>query len=128
MPKAVRIVTDPTLIAVGHLVRLLQHGDKDMKELAEGCGLSYLTVQRYCAAFYRAGAIHIAGWRKDGRGAVRIRIYQMGEGIDVPAPIVNKVEKARRLRVHRQDMKAALRRGERIDPRTLAAAVALKRS
>ena len=108
MPKPIRIVTDPGLIAVAHLVRLLQHGNKDMKELAEGCGLSYLSVSRYCAAMHRAHAIHIRGWKRDQRGFPTIRIYEMGEGIDAKPQIVTKQEKARRQRVKRQQIKRGL--------------------
>lgn len=107
MSKPTRIVTSPTVIAIAHLVLLLQRGMLDMHELADGCGLSIFTVNRYCAAMHRAGAIHIASWRKDARGAQTIRIYLMGEGIDAVAGLVDKREKARRMKVRRRELRNA---------------------
>lgn len=128
MPKKCRIVTDPNLLAVAHLVAALELGTLTMHELADRCGFSYLTVNRYCAAFHRAHAVHIAAWKPDGRGAYTIRIYKLGGGVDAIAPIVGKQEKARRLRLTRAALRDQLQRGETLDPRAVRTAVALQRS
>lgn len=113
MPRKPRIVTDPNLVAVANLVHLLERGMHDMRELAEQCGLTYLSVSRYCAAFHRARAVHIAGWKADPRGAFTIRIYELGEGVDAIAPAVTRAEKARRMRIGRKKLREEFeRRGE----------------
>lgn len=105
MPKPVRIVTDPTIIALANMMHLLQHGTRDMKQLAEETGLNIHTVERWCAALHRAKAIHIATWQKDARGSQTIRIYEMGEGVDAVPKIVTRAEKARRLRAARRRLR-----------------------
>lgn len=128
MPKKCRIVTDPNLVAVANLVALLERGVLTMHELAEQCGLSYLTVSRYCAAFYRTHAVHIAAWKQDGRGAYSIRIYRLGSGVDAVAPVVDRREKARRLRLARRELREQLQHREALDARVLRTAIALQRS
>lgn len=85
MPKKMRIVTASNLIAFGQLVTLLQDGTRTCAELAEETGLNKLTVYRYCAAIYRAGGAHIAGWEMDARGGFTIRVFKLGPGKDAPS-------------------------------------------
>ena len=106
MPKPVRRVTAPNLIAIAQLVRLLIDGTRTIAELAEATGLNINTVQRYCGAFYRARATYICNWRLDSRGAYSIRIYQLGDGADVAAPKQTSLSRAASMRDERKAAKA----------------------
>ena len=114
MPRPVRIVTDPNLIAFGKMVKMLldQPGLWDNHWIAAETGLTYLTVCRYTAALYRAGAVHICNWKADPRGALTIRVFRMGEGIDAKVPKETDAQKHRRLRRKWKREKTA--QGERI--------------
>lgn len=97
--KPVRHVTDPNLIAIAHLVRLLQDNTTlDNRALAEECGLNYLTVCRYTAAFRQVKAARIVRWKEDPRGAPTIRVFALGGGPDARPLVETPAQKMRRMR------------------------------
>lgn len=107
MPKKVRIVTNPNVIAMARLVSLLQDGTLTCRELAEETGLTYAIACRYCAALHRAGVAHIATWEQDGRGAFTIRVYKLGRGKDAESKPRDRAEKSRLDRQRAKDLNIA---------------------
>lgn len=85
MPRAVRRITNPDLIAWAHLVRLLgvdwSPGRSNI-ELAEATGLTKITVDRYCAVLHQAGAAHISRYDIDRNGRQTIRVFRLGRDDD----------------------------------------------
>lgn len=87
MPRPSRTVTEPSVLAIARLIKLLARGDLSMTELGELSGLSMSSVHRYCGALHQVKAVHIHAWRRDGRNAQTIRLYMLGEGVDAE-PVV----------------------------------------
>lgn len=86
-------------MAVADMVRLLQRGTPTMHQLVEASGLSIHTVRAYVKALHKAGAVHIAGWKADGRGAYVTPRWALGHADDVARP--GPIEQAVRMRGHR---------------------------
>lgn len=103
-PRAVRRVLGADRLAFYNLVALLLHGQFTMAELAEKTGLNINTVQRTCAGLHNAGAAYICNWKLDGRGSYSIRIYKIGEGVDIRPPTRTRQQNAERMRSARKGL------------------------
>lgn len=86
-------------IAVAGMVRLLQTGQPTLHDLVDEAGLCIQTVRAYVKALHKAGAVHIAGWKADGRGAYVTPRWALGHADDVARP--GPIEQAVRMRGHR---------------------------
>lgn len=73
-------------IAIAELMLGLQDGCHTMQELSDMCGLSIQTVRNYCKQLHKRSLVHIVDWREDKHGGRTLRVYELGEGIDVKRP------------------------------------------
>lgn len=95
MSKAIRRIKDPDLIAHALMVKCLMDGRMTNREVAEACGLNYLTVCRHTAALHQVGAAFIARYEADNRGAFTIRVFKLGKDDDAIAPARTRAVRAR---------------------------------
>lgn len=72
--------------AAAEVVAGLVAGRATLAELVERSGLCVMTVRAYVKAMHKAGAVHIAGWDADKRGAYTTPRWSMGRFGDVPKP------------------------------------------
>lgn len=86
-----------------HLVDGLLIGGS-LAELAEYCGLHYVTTCRYVRELRKRGVIHVESWQKDSRGYNTIPVYLMGRGKDAKKVVLTRAERQQRQR----DKKKAL--------------------
>lgn len=99
MSKAIRRIKTPDVLAHALLVKgLIDNIDRDNHQLAEYCGLNYLTVCRHTAALHQVGAAHIHDWKPDGRGAFTVRVFRLGKADDAVAPVRTRAQRAREQR------------------------------
>ena len=109
MPKPVRRVLNPDLIAWAHLIRILNDPRSPgytNRKLAKKTGLNYLTVCRYTAVLHQIGAAYIARYEMDARGAQTIRVFRLGQDDDAIIPKRSRAVRARAQR-HRERMRGA---------------------
>lgn len=72
--------------AAAGMVASLMTGTPTMQQLVESSGLCLHTVRAYVKALHLAGAVRIAGWAKDKRGAYMTPLWTAGQGADAPKP------------------------------------------
>lgn len=70
-------------ISYGKMCALMCEGIYSCAEIADMIGLHYTTVLHYTRELHRAGAAHITAWETDVRGRQCVRIYKLGEGVNV---------------------------------------------
>lgn len=92
-------------MSFAQLMKYLSEGIYSCKELAEESGLHYITVLTYTREMYRAGVLYIKAWEKDVRGTDQIRIYALGNKPDAKKQKLSIVEKQKRHRQKKQQMK-----------------------
>ena len=109
MSKAIRRITNPDLLAHALMVKGLMTGLMTNRQIAESCGLTYLTVCRHTAALHQVGAAFIARFEADNRGAFTIRVFKLGKDDDAVAPARTRAIRAREQR-RREMMQRPLRR------------------
>lgn len=108
MSKAIRRITNPDLIAHALMVKaMIENIDQDNHQIADYCGLTYLTVCRHTAALHQVGAAHIYDWKPDQRGAFTVRVFRLGAGDDAIAPVRPRAVRAREQR-KREKLRAHL--------------------
>lgn len=73
-------------IAIAELMVGLQDGCHTMLELADMSGLSIQTVRNYCNQLHKRGAVFVADWREDAKGGRTLKVYELGQGKDMPKP------------------------------------------
>lgn len=73
-------------IAVAELMLGLHDACHTLTELADITGLAIQTVRRYCTLMHKRRVLHICDWREDKRGGRTLKVYALGEGVDMPKP------------------------------------------
>ncbi len=73
-------------IAIAELMVGLQDGCHTMLELADMSGLAIQTVRNYCNQLHKRGAVFISDWREDAKGGRTLKVYELGQGKDMPKP------------------------------------------
>lgn len=86
-------------LSFAQLIKYMNEGTYDCKELAELTGLHYVTVLQYTREMHRAKAAHICMWEKDSWGRDAVKIYKTGEGRDAKR---SKMTQAQRQQRHRE--------------------------
>jgi hypothetical protein len=92
-------------MSLAQLLKFLSEGIYSCKELAQESGLHYVTVLTYTREMYRAGVLYVKAWEKDVKGIDQIRIYAFGNKPDAKKQKLSSVEKQRRHRQKKQQMK-----------------------
>ena len=69
-----------------------------MRELADQCGLHYVTVTAVIRAMHARGVVHISGWEVDRRGNLSVRVYSIGKGADAAKKLKAKADVQREFR------------------------------
>lgn len=62
------------------LIKYLTENESTVYELADEIGLHIRTCRELINLFKKHKLVHICGWDKDKRGAVKIPVYKFGEG------------------------------------------------
>lgn len=73
-------------IAIAELMVGLQDGCHTMLELADLSGLAINTVRNYCNQLHKRGAVFISDWREDAKGGRTLKVFELGQGKDMPKP------------------------------------------
>ena len=79
----------------------LLSGPTTAQGLADYTGMHLITVQRTIRAMRRRKVLHVAGWEKDVNGRYVIRVFGLGPGHDVKAPIKTRLEMNREWRARK---------------------------
>lgn len=87
------------------MIKCIAHGPCTIQDVADYCGLHYLTCQRYLRELYRAKVIHIASWEKDVRGRDLTRVYEFGTAKDSPRASLSDAQRQARRRKKIRDMR-----------------------
>ena len=93
-----RKVSRPNAIAYAELVKALLEGGYTMRELADQCGLHYVTVTAVIRAMHARSVVHISGWEPDRRGNLSVRVYSLGKGSDAAKKLKAKTDVQRAFR------------------------------
>lgn len=104
MARKVRRITDPHLIAWGHMMKLLANRRQKgytVKEIVDVTGLNICTVGRYIAVLHQLKAAHIESFDMDARGAYTIRRWKLGQDDDAVPPARSRSVRAKAQR-HRE--------------------------
>lgn len=96
--KPVRI----TALSQAKFVKLLMEGTHTCPEMATELGLHLRTVQSYCAALHKEGAVYIDHWEADPRGALVYRVFRLGEGKDAVRPVKTRAQRSKTYRIKRK--------------------------
>lgn len=83
----------------GMLSALVNFAPQSISELAFLAQMSETTVSQWLATLRDSGLVHIADWRKDGRGYSTIALYKWNPGAaDVPCPVKTSAQRVREWR------------------------------
>jgi DNA-binding IclR family transcriptional regulator len=103
----VRNAVNNNALAWATLIRALLEGDCTADELVEVTGLRRLTVYEYLRYLKKLGAVHVCAREPDVNGRLLIKVWRLGDGVDVRPPTQSKAVKNLKLRAKR--MNALLR-------------------
>lgn len=101
-PLAKRTFRRINQLSNAKLIRLLLEGVLDCKALAAESGIHYTTVLSYVAALRTEGAVYIDHWEPDARGAMRVKVYRLGVGVDALQPTYTNAERSKRYRENKK--------------------------
>lgn len=92
VPENKKVPCRPGALAFANMIKALHAGVLNCREVADECGLCYLTVLHHCRALRKAGMLHIARREPDARGRHNILVYKLGPGKDAPHVRLTKAE------------------------------------
>lgn len=85
-----------TLFAL--MLRELQSGPCTASEIMLVTGIRRITTVKYLTAMHKEGCVHIAEWEQAADGRRKIRVYALGEGVDMPMPRFTTAERYQRVK------------------------------
>ena len=85
------------------LIRLLLEGELPAIALAAESGIHYTTVLAYIKALHVEGAVYIDHYEPNSRGAMCVKVYKLGIGVDAKPPTLTDAQRGKR---YRQTVKA----------------------
>ena len=83
----------------GMLSALVNFAPQSISELAFLAQMSETTTSQWITTLRESGLVHIADWRKDGRGYSTIALFKWNPGAaDVPCPVKTSAQRVREWR------------------------------